>query len=294
MIDRHVEPEVAVDMPAIVGEGPIWDADEQVLYWVDILSALACIYNPQSGKNRTIDVGQAVGTVVPRSSGGLMLALHNGFSALDLETEKLTPIADPERENPANRFNDGKCDPAGRFWAGTMEFEGRPDQGALYCLGLDHSVSQKVSPVTISNGIVWSYNARTMYYIDSGSNNVRAWDYDLDTGDIRNERVVIDNKAGGVFDGMTIDEEGKLWIAVPFDSSVRRYDPNNGALLESLRLPVSLPSACAFGGPDLDDLYVTSIRPGQGKEPWDHEPLAGSLLRVKMDVRGVPAFKYGG
>jgi sugar lactone lactonase YvrE len=280
-----VEPEVAVDMPAIVGEGPIWDADEQVLYWVDILSALVCIYNPQSGKNRTIDVGQVVGTVVPRASSGLMLALHNGFSALDLQTEKLTPIADPERKIPGNRFNDGKCDPAGRFWAGTMEFDGKPDQGALYCLELDQSVSQKVSPVTISNGIVWSHDARTMYYIDSGSNNVRVWDYDIDTGDIKNERVV---------DGMTIDEEGKLWIAVPFDSSVRRYDPNNGALLESLRLPVSLPSACAFGGPDLDNLYITSIRPGQGKEPWDHEPLAGSLLRVKMDVRGVPAFKYDG
>ena len=161
MKETRVEPEVAGNMETIVGEGAIWDADSQVLYWVDILVSLLFVFDHKTGHNRAIDVGQAVGTVVPRSRGGVMVALHNGFAALDLISEKLTPIADPERSIPANRFNDGKCDPAGRFWAGTMEFNGEPDRGALYCLDIDHSVTQKVSPVTISNGIVWSLDSQT-------------------------------------------------------------------------------------------------------------------------------------
>ena len=127
MKETRVEPEVAVSIEAIVGEGAIWDGDKGVLYWLDILGNQLYVFDPRTGHNRAIDVGQAVGTVVPRASGGLMVALHNGFAALDLATEKLTPIADPERAIPANRFNDGKCDPAGRFWAGTMEFNGEPD-----------------------------------------------------------------------------------------------------------------------------------------------------------------------
>ena len=294
MNERRVEPEVAVRVEAIVGEGAIWDADKGVLYWLDILGSQLYVFDPKTGQNRAIDVGQTVGTVVPRASGGVMVALHNGFAALDLETEKVTPVADPERDIPANRFNDGKCDPAGRFWAGTMEFNGEADRGALYCLEIDHSVSRKVEPVTISNGIVWSLDNRTMYYIDTARDNVRAWDYDLESGDIGNERVVIENEEPGHFDGMTIDEEGMIWIAVFGGWGVWRYDPLSGALLEKVLVPVEQITSCAFGGDNLDELYITSCRYLMDEQALREQPLAGSLLRVKVGARGVPAFAFGG
>ena len=294
MTEKKVEPEVAVEKEAIVGEGSIWDADKQRLYWVDILNHQLFIYDPKTGENRTIETCQAVGTVVPRASGGLVLGLHNGFAGLDLETEKITPIADPERDKPGNRFNDGKCDPAGRFWAGTMEFDCEPDAGALYCLEIDHTVTTKVSPVTISNGIVWTRDQKTMYYIDTGRDTVRAYDYDVDTGDIRNERVVLKNQGEGHFDGMSIDEEGMLWIAIFGGWGVRQYNPQTGALLQVLRLPVEQTTSCAFGGENLDELYVTSARFGMDEQALAAQPLAGSLLKLDPGARGVPAFAYAG
>ena len=200
--------ETIVQRPSLVGEGAIWDSQRQVLYWVDIIGHKLFVYDPASGENRTIDTLQAVGTVVPRAAGGLVVALHNGFASLDPDTGLMHPIADPERDIPANRFNDGKCDPAGRLWAGTMEFDGTPGRGALYCLELDGSVTRKFGGVSISNGIVWSRDQRTMYYVDTGRNDVRAYDYDLDSGAIGNERVTVTNAGSGHFDGMTMDRGG--------------------------------------------------------------------------------------
>ena len=215
MNSEQITPQLVVESRTLVGEGAIWDNDNNVLLWLDILSHELYLYNPATGDNRTIPTCQAVGTVVPRASGGVIVALHNGFAHLDLESEKITPIGtDPERTIPANRFNDGKCDPVGRLWAGTMEFNGVADQGALYCLDTDHKVSKKLSPVTVSNGIVWTADQQTMYYIDTTPNTVRAHDYNVETGAISNERVVINNALDGYFDGMSIDAEGMLWIAL--------------------------------------------------------------------------------
>ena len=294
MSEIKVDPEVVIHRRAQIGEGAIWDSGKQLLYWVDILDHKLFIYDPETGEDRAIDTCQAVGTVVPRTVGGLAVALHNGFATVDLGTEKITPLGDPERQIPKNRFNDGKCDPAGRFWAGTMEFEGEPDQGALYCLDIDHSITRKVEPVTISNGIVWSLDYRTMYYIDTPADTVRAWDYDIDSGAISNERIVIECERPGHFDGMSIDEEGMLWIAMFGGSAVRRYDPRSGNRLLTLRLPVSNITSCAFGGAQLDELYVTCASRGLTEEDLKQQPLAGSLLRIAVDTRGVPAFSYGG
>ena len=294
MKETVVDPEVVVRKRSRVGEGSIWDAKKSLLYWVDILSGEVCIFDPVTGENRIIQTCQAVGTVVPRANGGLVVALHNGIASLDPESEKLTLIADTEWDIPSNRFNDGKCDPAGRLWAGTMEFGGENGKGALYCFDTDGTVTKKVSPVSISNGIVWSGDQKTMYYIDTPVDNVRAWDFDVETGEIRNERVVIENQGSGHFDGMSIDEEDTLWIAMAGGWEVRRFDPGNGQHLESLRLPVSLVTSCAFGGENLDELYITSISQGFTEEQWKEEPLAGSLLRVKVQARGVPSFPYGG
>jgi sugar lactone lactonase YvrE len=286
--------EVAVSIEAILGEGPIWDAVRQCLYWVDILGHKLHIYDPKSGENRTIDVGQAVGTVVSRDSGGVILAMHHGFAALDLETEQLSPIADPERDLPTNRFNDGKCDPAGRLWAGTMDFDGRPGVGSLYCLGTDLTVTKKISPVSISNGIAWSLDAKTMYYIDTAANNVVAYAYDINTGDIQDPRIAVVNPGEGHLDGMTIDEEGMLWIAVASGGYIGRFDPDSGELLAKLTLPVNVVTSCAFGGEDLDDLYITSCRYGLNETALAEHPLTGSLLKIKMPIRGVPSFAFAG
>ena len=286
--------EQAVAKRTLVGEGSLWDPENKVLYWVDILSHELYIYDPATAANRMIPTCQAVGTVVKRAAGGLVLALHNGFAFLDLDSEKITPIADPERHIPANRFNDGKCDPAGRLWAGTMEFGCTKDAGALYCLDADQKVTEKLRPVTISNGIVWTADARTMYYICTQANTVRAFDYDIASGNISNERVVVTNEGEGGFDGMSIDAEDKLWVAVYGGWGVRRYDPDTGSLMRDIRLPVECVTSCAFGGADLDELYITSAVQSFSEQKLAEQPLAGSLLKIDPGVRGVPAVSYAG
>ena len=248
MTEIKAEPEVVVENRTVVGEGSLWDSDAQVLYWVDILNHELYLYDPSTGVNRTIETLQPVGTVVPRARGGAILALQNGFASLDLETENISFIADPERQIRGNRFNDGKCDPAGRLWAGTMEFDGEPNQGALYCLDVDQQVTKKLAPVSVSNGIVWTADSLRMFYIDTGLNNVRAFDYDAVSGDISNERVVVENQGEGHFDGMSIDAEGMLWIALFGGWGVSRYNPETGQLLQELKLPVEQVTSCALGG----------------------------------------------
>ena len=294
-VKQTVDIEQVVEKRTLVGEGSLWDADKSVLYWVDILSHEVYIYDPERGVNRTLNTCQAVGTVVPRQSGGLVVALHNGFAHIDLESEKLTPLgSDPERGVPANRFNDGKCDPAGRLWAGTMEFGGATGAGALYCLDRDHSVSKKLKSVSISNGIVWSADGKTMYFIDSPLNTVRAYDYNVDTGAICNERVVCQNEGAGVFDGMAIDEVGTLWIAVYGGWAVKRYDPQSGNLLAEYEMPFSNVTSCAFGGKNMDELYITSACQQMDDATLAAQPLAGSLVKIDPQCSGVPSPAFAG
>ena len=287
--------ELLVDQHALVGEGPLWDEEEQVLYWVDILSSKLFIYDPATGENETIDIGQHVGTVVTRASGGLMLAVREGFASFDLETRKLTPIANPEAHIPGNRFNDGKCDPAGRFWAGTMAYENPKDSGSLYRLDTDLSVHKIFGGVAISNGIVWSLDHTTMYYIDTLRKNVRAFDYNNDTGDIANERVIIDvPEETGMPDGMAIDGEGMLWVAHYGGARVSRWNPATGENLEHIPLPVTQVTACAFGGPDLSTLFITSAAQELDAAELERQPLAGGLFAIETPYQGVPSFRFGG
>ena len=206
--------ELLIDAHALVGEGPIWDADANVLWWVDIMSSELYAYDPQMGENRAWNVGEHVGTVVQRASGGLVLALQDGFAAFDPASGKMASLGEPEAHLPGNRFNDGKCDPGGRFWAGSMSYSDQSDQGSVYRLDTDHSVHKMIENIGISNGIIWSLDAKTMYYTDSLDYAIRAYDYDVETGGISNERVIIDfPHEMGIADGFTIDEEGMLWVA---------------------------------------------------------------------------------
>lgn len=283
------------DARADLGEGPIWHSPTQLLYWVNILSGQLNLFDPNTGHNRTIVLGQPVGTVVPRKAGGVMVALQNGLATLDLDTEELTIVHDPEAHLPGNRFNDGKCDPAGRFWAGTMSLNAEDSLGSLYCMDIDHSVRRALGNVTISNGLVWSHDHSTMYFIDSATRMITAFDYDEPTGSISNRRTAITIPPGiGVPDGMTIDAEGMVWIAHFGGSRVTRWNPTNGVFLSHISVPATQVTACAFGGPDLDRLYITTARIDLNADALLKQPDAGGLFVVSPGVKGVKAFEFAG
>jgi len=283
--------EIVLDAKAELGEGAIWSSRAGLLYWIDIDPGLVHVYDPAKGRDRTLELGQPVGTIVPRAKGGAMVALRDGFAALDLESGKLTFIADPEKELKGNRFNDGKCDPAGRFWAGTL---GR-DPGALYRLDRDLSVHRMFGDVKCSNGIAWSIDRKAMYFIDTPTGYVEAWDYDDATGAVANRRVCIRvPKENGHPDGCTLDADGNLWVAHWDGWNVTCYDPRNGKQLRQVRLPVSKVTSVAFGGPGLDVLFITSARTGLSADELKKQPLAGGLFKCKPGVKGLPAPEFGG
>ncbi len=282
--------ELVLDAKTQLGEGAIWHSQKHVLYWVDIDAGLLHIYDPKTNRDRSLSTGQPVGTVVPRASGGVMVALRDGFAALNLETGAITPITNPE-SHLQNRFNDGKCDPAGRFWAGTMGKAG----ASLYRLDRDLTVRKMFDGVRTSNGIAWSLDLKTMYYIDTPTQEVAAFDYDHATGDIKNRRVAVKvPKENGHPDGSTLDAEGHLWVAHWDGWNVTCYDPGTGKALRTVKLPVSRVTSCAFGGPDLATLYITSARVGLDDAALASQPLAGGLFKVSVGVRGIPAPEFLG
>ncbi|MBZ0305630.1 MAG: SMP-30/gluconolactonase/LRE family protein [Anaerolineae bacterium] len=288
-----MEAKVCLPARATLGEGALWDDQNQVLYWVDIMEGQLHVFVPTTSTDKTYTIGQPVGTVVPRDSGGVMLAVRDGFASFDLETEALRIVANPEGRPPDTRFNDGKCDPAGRFWAGTMTFSGKPCVGSLYRLDADLSVHQMLDGICISNGIVWWEN--TMYYIDTPKRTVTAFDYDPLTGSLGQSKVVIHTpEDAGWPDGMVLDTEGMLWIAHNGAGYVRRWNPQTAEVLMQIDVPASQVTACAFGGENLDKLYITTATEHMTPEQRNQEPLAGSLFVAEPGVTGLKAYRFGG
>jgi sugar lactone lactonase YvrE len=290
------EAELVFDGRAALGEGPFWDGDGRRLLWVDSEGPEVHIFLPRTGTDRRIGVGQTIGCIVLRAQGDALVALANGVFALDLESGSLTPVADTESGLPQNHLNDGKCDCAGRFWFGSMANHGasrEPPTGALYRMDTDGSVRKMLAGVRCSNGIAWSPDNGVMYYIDTPTREVAAFDFDAKTGAIRNRRAVIRiPDADGLPDGMAADEEGYLWIAHWGGWRVSRYDPHTGAVMQSVKVPVKHVTSCAFGGDELDELYITTARYGVG--PGDTEqPHAGGLFRARTGVRGLKVNRFG-
>ena len=286
-----MEAELVLDTHSLLGEGAIWDPATGRLYWVDIDPGLVHVYNPADGDNRTVKVGQPVGTIVPRAKGGTMVALRDGFGALDPGTGALELWSNPEAGIPGNRFNDGKCDPAGRFWAGTLGTSG----GALYRLDADRSVTKLFGGVKTSNGIVWTKDLKSMYYIDTGTGRVDAFDYDHATGAVANRRPAVTvPKETGRPDGCTLDAEGMLWVAMWEGWGVVRYNPATGQELSRVKVPVSRVTSVAFGGPDLKTLYITTSSYSLKEADKATQPHAGGLFKVVPGVTGVPAVAYAG
>ncbi len=269
------------------GEGPVWW--QGALYYVDIEGRRVHRFDPADGSEKSWDAGQRVGAVVPRESGGLVIAGDHGISFLDEESGKITPIADPEADKPDNRFNDGKCSPDGRFFAGTISLVKKTGDAKLYRLDPDLTLHEAFGPVTNSNGIVWSADGKTVYYIDTPRKEVLAFDYE--DGHLRNLRSAFSTgHIDASPDGMTIDADGNLWIAFCHGGCVSCFDPHSGNELHRIAIPCLETTACAFGGPDLADLFVTT-----GVHKTAREEHAGRLFVIRgLKAKGVPANAFEG
>lgn len=274
------------------GEGPIWWHDS--LLYVDIEGHALVKLNPNTGDEQVWTLDERIGTVVPTEDGHFLYAGDSGIVHLNANTSVKTAIADPEADlRHSNRFNDGKCDPAGRFWAGTISLVKEPGTAALYMLDQQRHLHTKVQGVTNSNGICWSADSKIMYYIDTPLKQVKAYDFNNISGEISHAKVAIDTAEQGYNDspdGMTIDAEGMLWVAFCHGGCIVRFDPITGKKVQQIDLPCVETTACAFGGPELDRLFVTT-----GIHKTLEEPDAGKVFVIDgLGVKGVPAFAYKG
>ena len=285
-----MKPTLVYDTKALLGEGPIWDARTQTLYWIDILNRR--IYREGELLAQLDDF---IGCIAPRTSGGLVLTSRFGFASLELDSVKSTPLAAPASEPSNNRFNDGKCDPRGRFLAGTMDLGESDPTGSLYSFD-GKSITKLMGNVTISNGMAWSPDHKTFYYIDTPTRKVMSFDYDVETGAIADPRVAIHipDLSLGWPDGMTSDTHGNLWIAMWGGAQVTKWDPNTGKLLEQIPVPAKNVSSAIFGGKNRNELYLTSARKGLDDATLAEYPLTGGVFRLETNVEGMPTFEFAG
>ena len=274
------------------GEGPIfWN--EHLLY-VDIEGHALIRLNPKNGEEQVWEIGERIGTVVPRQSGGFVCAGDSGIYSFDPETGEKKSMADPESDKrPDNRFNDGKCDPSGRFWAGTISTVKKTGDANLYMLDVNGDLSLKVPGVTNSNGICWNAKADRMYYIDTPTKEIWAFPFNNQLSELGEKQVVFNTEDAGLDgspDGMTMDEDGMLWVAMCHGGAVLRIDPHNGSLLQKIDFPCVETTACAFGGDKLERLFVTT-----GIHKSIEEENAGRVFVVDgLGVVGTKAFSFAG
>jgi sugar lactone lactonase YvrE len=285
-----MEVKQAVHCQNILGEGPIWVPVEGALYWVDIDGKKIQRFFPKNRKYESFSVTKKVSVLAPYKNGGFIVGAEDGLYSWDTGTNQLDFIFHPEAGKSNARFNDGKVDRGGRFWVGTMTPEGATS--ALYRLEFnrlegDLSIKKMIEDVTISNGIGWSPNNEIMYYVDSLRYRVFKFDFDLKSGEISKRRVFYKSNAKlGVPDGLTVDSEGYIWLAIYDGWKIIRINPS-GKVDAEINMPVSRPSSCAFGGKNLDMLYITSISEGLNEEQQEEQPLAGDLFVVQTDSRGI-------
>ncbi len=274
-----------------LGEGPLWHSQEQAFYWVDITGHSFFRLNPATGQHQAFAAGLPVGVLAFRASGGLVMATRDGFAFWNEKTKALDFIADPEADRPKARFNDGAVDRQGRFWAGTMSVG---FTNALYRLDPDGGVHKMASGIGVSNGIGWSPDNKTMYFTDSPARVIYAYDFDPAAGEIENRRPFAQVPEGQGFpDGLAIDNTGFIWSAHWDGWKITRYDPA-GKIERVVKMPVQRPTSCAFGGPDLNELYITSARVGLSQAKLKKQPLAGDVFRLKVEAKGLEEPKFLG
>ncbi len=294
MMTKEMRIDTVVEHACLLGEGPVWDARHNSICWVDILNGEIHEFSTENKSHKIIPVYENIGAISICKDGNLLAALKNGLAFINRENGLIEMIADPEEHLPANRLNDGKCDPAGRFWVGSMSLVEDEAAGSVYVLEKDLSIFKKIENVTIPNGMAWSLNYQTFYFIDTPTYEVVAYDYDKNTGSISNKKTIIKIvKEDGFPDGMTIDSEGMLWIAHWDGWQVTRWNPATGEKVFAIKLPVAKVTSCRFGGKKFEDLYITSAKTGLSENELMEQPLAGYLFVIKnCGFKGIPAVEF--
>jgi len=284
--------EVAARSADRLGECPLWDERERMLWWIDSRWPAAKRLDPSSGALMMLVLPEVIGSIALREQGGLLAATKSGIHTLDPASGALEARVDPEANRPDNRFNDGRCDRAGRFWAGTMSDVKRDPVGSLYRFEPDLTCTKLRNAIIIPNSLAWSPDGRTMYFADTNRHTIWRYDYDLASGAATGERVFVDAGSGRP-DGSCVDEEGCLWNAEYGAWRLVRYSPD-GKVDRTLEVPVANPTCCCFGGDDLGTLYVTTATQRLTPEDLAKQPLAGSVLALRPGVRGLPESRFAG
>jgi sugar lactone lactonase YvrE len=283
--------ELAVELDCDLGEGPYWDDAQQELYFVDITNRQVKIFSPSDTSVSTIQFDQEVSAVFLAQKSELIVAARDGVFTASQDGALKTLLAPIEADDPSIRTNDAKCDSTGRMWVGTMAFDFTPGVAALFTLD-SKGLKQVVPVLTIANGLGWSRDQKSMYFIDSPTGRVDIFDCDLESGELKNRRPLITfDAAAGIPDGLTTDEDGGIWVAFFGGGEVRRYDPS-GELTHVVTLPVKQVTSCCFGGKDMSELFITTARYAMNSESLAKEPLAGSLFKLSTTFKGSTSNRY--
>lgn len=292
MVDQVLE--VIVDAHAALAESPVWDDRTGTLYWVDLLGGIVHRTDTSTGGDRAIPIGQSIGAIALCEDNRLLIAIEDGFGLLDPDTGDVDLIAPVDVDDRAMRMNDGKVDPSGRFWAGSMAHDERAGAGTLYRLDPDRSVTRILDGLTIPNGLDWSADRRTMYHIDTVTGRVDRFAYDDAHGTISDRQPLVTIPAADGFpDGMTLDADGYLWVALFDGWAVNRYAPD-GRLDRRIELPAQQVTSVAFGGPDYAELFITTGQEGFPVGGRPDQPHAGGVFRCRPGVLGRPASRFLG
>jgi sugar lactone lactonase YvrE len=276
--------DLALRIDSEVGEGPVWDQDENVLVWIDVTKGLVHRFNPETGVNSSLEVGTHIGAIALRDSRSYLAAVRDGFANIDKSSGEIEYLA-KVLTDAETRFNDGKCDPYGNFIAGTMRYEPKPNTAALYSYDRTGKVKTILTGIGLSNGLCWDDSGKSFFYIDTLTNQIARFEYDGEAGIVSAKQVIYQVEGGGSPDGMTIDLEGNLWVALWGGSRVICIE-QSGRLLRELAMPVSQPTSVIFGGANLDLLYITSANYLLSSQELASQPLAGSLFVADVGATG--------
>ncbi len=292
---HHKTTQATVAHPSsnLLGEGPVWHEARKSFFWVDIEGKCFHEIKWPEKKVSTWPVAQRIGMLVPENDNHLIIALQDGIAKFNLDTSQVQWLTYLEKEMESNRPNDGKCDASGRLWLGTMDVDCRDHAGSLYCIDHNISVKKKLSRLSVSNGLAWSHDNKRLYFIDSPTNKVDSYLFNLETGEIIFEKTAIRIPSDmGMPDGMCIDIEGMLWVANWDGFSICRWDPGTGGLLETISVPAPQVTSCAFGGDEMDELFITTAKVGLSKEKLSQYPLSGHVFVAKTSTKGTATNKF--